>query len=860
MGEVYEARDTRLGRTVAIKVLPEGLAASAKRLRRFEREARAISNLQHPHVCTLHDIGEEESIHFLVMEHCSGETLAERLKRGALSLDDTLRYGAEIAEALHAAHRRGIVHRDLKPGNIMLTPSGVKLLDFGLARMAATEGELGDLPTLTMSPDGSLTVEGTVLGTYPYMAPEQLEGKEADARSDIFALGCVLYEMATGKCAFVGESRASVIGAILNQQPEPIATLAPSLPPTLDLLVRTCLAKDPERRFQDAQDVKLQLQWIAEGSIEAGTPQVEAPRRKRREALAWTLCSLLFLAVAALFVRSILKPPRSSSPVRFTVDLPGRLLTFGEPRISPDGRNLAFLAQAGGGKWQVWIRPLDALDPYPVPGTEGAASRPFWSPDSRQIAFFANGTLQRVGLAGALPQRICPAPFDASGTWGRGGTILFDGASLGEIREVPAKGGVARVLIRSSGVRAARRPYFLPDGRHFLYHQSGGSGGEGHIMLASVDSKEEPRELVTADSNALFAPPDYLLFVRTGTLMAQPFDLSSLETTGEPVPIVGEIASFASGWLQASVSDNGTLAYRAAATADSRLLWVDREGKEISVVGKPGRYRTPVLSSDGTRLAVGILDSRTGKSDIWIRDLARGATSRLTFSSASDYAPIWSPDGNVVAFTSERSGLPSLWKKRALGKGVAEELWAPGSPVFANDWSHDGRLIAVSHLRPSGKWGVWIVPADGKSKPFAFVADEFDDLLPVFSPDGRYVAYSSDETGRSEIYLRSFPSGEGKWQVSVKGGFEPHWSANGNTIYYRREDGTIVAAPVTVGEAFSVGVPRELFRANLASVALWRNLFIVADGGQRFLLVSPFGNPQVAGMTVVLNWPQMIGR
>jgi Tol biopolymer transport system component len=859
MGEVYRAKDTRLDREVAVKVLPEHLSASSELRQRFEREARAISALTHPHICTLHDVGNQDGVEYLVMELLDGQSLAERLESGALPPDQVIRFGIEIADALEAAHRAGIVHRDLKPGNVMLTRTGVKLLDFGLAkhRAAAVQTEisqLSSLPTELTPSRPALTEQGTIMGTFQYMAPEQLEGKEADARTDIFAFGCVLYEMATGKKAFTGKSRASMIGAILRDTPAPISSISPMTPPAFDRLVQTCLAKEPEDRFQTAHDVKLQLRWIAEGGSQAGAPAVVVSRRKTREKVAWGIAAAAILAAGVLGYGYLRRAPAPASPVRFQLVLPDALSVVEAPRISPDGKLLAFSARGADGKAQIWLRPLEALDPRPVPGTEGASFRPIWAPDSRHIAFVADGKLKKVDIAGAPPQVICDATSGADGSWGKDGTILFDGQASDPIRRVSSAGGIPQTAAKAQGAASVGWPNFLPDGKHFLYFEFGGDARQGRLMAASLDAREKPKKILDSDSLAQYAPPGDVLYVKEGTLVAQPFDASALKLTGEPVPIAEQMGATANGLADFSVSANGFLVYRGGVTSQARLVWVDRNGKELSDLDKPAGYETTALSPDGSRLAVDISDNRSDKRDIWIRDLARGVTSRFTFDPANETSPVWSPDGNRLVFSSDRKGVPSLYEKGASGTGAEKEIWSAGDTLVAGDWSADGKFILVSRLSAKTGWDVWAFPTDGATKPFAVVTGPFTEVLPVFSPDGKYVAYMSNETGRFEIYVQQFPGPGGKWQVSAAGGIEPHWSADGKTIYFRSLDAKMMAASVDAGATFSAGVPQALFDARFQP-GQRRNTYLVTRDGQKFLILAPVSKDRIAPINVVLHWP-----
>jgi Tol biopolymer transport system component/predicted Ser/Thr protein kinase len=856
MGEVYRARDTRLERTVAIKVLSPHLSANEEVRQRFEREAKAISQLSHPHVCALYDVGREDGTEYLVMEFLEGESLADRVAKGPLPVEQTLRYGTEMADALDKAHRQGIVHRDLKPGNVMLTTTGVKLLDFGLAKLQAGAGAaVSGVSRLATEAQASapLTERGTVLGTFQYMAPEQLEGKEADARSDIFAFGAVLYEMATGRKAFQGKSQASLIGSILRDDPPAISEVAPMTPPALNRVVKTCLAKDPEDRFQTAHDAKLQLQWIAEGGSQAGVPAPVVARRRSRERLAWVVAAAALLAAGALGTGFVLRAPKRPRVVRFEVPTPEGIIAVDAPRISPDGRSLAFNATDSEGKSRIWMRPLNALAAQPLPGTEGT-SRPFWSPDSRFLGFFAEGKLKKIEVTGGPPQKICDAPTGADGSWSSEGVILFDGRSNDPIYRVSAAGGVPVVAVKPEAARkegSVGWPEFLPDGRHFLYMATGQKAEENTYRIGSLDSPES-KALASAQTLVTYAPPGFLLFVRDKTLVAQPFDAKALKTTGEPTPLAEHVGTDAVGLARFSVSREGTIAYRTGESG-GRLLWMDRGGREIDSVGDPGEYGNPALSRAGDRLAFNLDDARTGKTDIWIRDLARGVSSRFTFGAGNSIDPLWSPDGGTIVFSSDRDGNFNLFEKPSSGQGEEKLLLKTDEFKIASDWSRDGRYIAFSSRGAKTNWDVWVLPTFGDRKPVPFVAGAFAELAPAFSPDGRFLAYQSNESGRFEIYVQSFPGPGGKWQVSSSGGFDAAWRADGKELFYRAPDQKLMAVDIRIGESFQAGIPRPLFLARVQPGTA-RNKYLPAADGQRFLLVAPLGREAMVPTTVVLNW------
>jgi eukaryotic-like serine/threonine-protein kinase len=855
MGEVYRARDTRLERTVAVKVLPSHLSSSAELRERFEREAKAISQLSHPHICALYDVNREGETEYLVMEYLEGETLSDRLVKGPLPFDQVLRYGLEIADALDKAHRQGIVHRDLKPGNVMITKSGVKLLDFGLAKAVETGGRssgasLTALPTQNVK---ELTSEGTILGTFQYMAPEQLEGREADGRTDIFAFGAVLYEMATGRKAFSGTSQASLISSIMKDEPAPISAIAPMTPATLDRVVKTCLAKDPEDRFQTAHDAKLQLQWIAEGGSLAGLPAPVALRRKNRERLAWSIAAFLAVLAAAAtagYVRRAPAPPRS---IRFEIATPEEILSIDTPRISPDGRYLAFNATDSSGKTRIWVRALNALSAQPLAGTDGT-KRPFWSPDSRFLGFFAEGKLKKIEVTGGPAQKICDAPTGADGSWSPEGAILFDGRANDPIHRVSAAGGIPVVAVKADAARKETEvawPEFLPDGKHYLYMASGEKLGENIYRIGSLDSKES-KPLMPAQTLVTYAPPGYLLFVRDKTLVAQRFDPKAQKTLGEPVPLAEQIGTDSVGLARFSVSHEGTLAYRTGESG-SRLLWVDRTGKEIETAGDPGEIGNPTLSPAADRLAFNLADPRTGKMSIWIRDLGRGVSSRFTFGETGEHIPVWSPDGSRMVYSVIREPAWDLFEKPAASEGEAKELLKTDEWKLASDWSRDGRYIAFSSRSQKTRWDIWILPTFGDKKPIPFLKTGSAEGDAVFSPDGRYVAYQSDESGRNEIYVQSFPGPGRKWQASTAGGNDPSWRSDGKEIFYRALDQKLMGVEVTTSDAFQAGVPKPLFLMRLQAGNA-RNKYVAAPDGQRFLLVAPLGREAMTPTTVVLNW------
>ena len=870
MGEVYRARDTRLERTVAVKVLPEHLSSPEGR-QRFEREAKTISQLSHPHICALYDVGNQDGVEYLVMEYLEGETLTDRLAKGPLPTEQLLRCGIEIADALDKAHRQGIVHRDLKPGNVMLTKSGVKLLDFGLAKLVAPSSPSGvtGLSMLPTTPKGSnLTAEGTILGTFQYMAPEQLEGKEADARTDIFAFGAVLYEMATGQKAFTGKSQASLIGAIMHSEPPPISSLQPMTPPALDRVVKTCLAKDPEDRFQTAHDVKLQLQWIAEGGSQAGVPAPLVARRKNREQLAWsafTVAALVALLCGFLLLRQRRESPRMFQSSILPPEKSHFSFNFAPMTVSPDGRRIAFVAQTAEGKSLLWTRPLNSASAQPLAGTEGA-SYPFWSPDSRFLGFFAGGKLKKIDAAGGPPQTLCDASSGRGGTWNRDGVILFGPSARDPIHRVSSSGGAASPVTQLDGSQFSHRwPFFLPDGRHFLYlaqlvsaiTQQEANG----IYLGSLDSKDR-KLLFHANSNVAYAPSiasasqGYLLFSHERVLLARPFDAKRFQLTGDAFPVAEQVQYFpAVACATFSVSENGILAYQASAGGGlSQLVWFGRDGKQLESVGALADYRHPRLSHDGRRVAVEIFDPQTGQADIWIYDLARRVSTRFTFGPAGNLFPVWSPDDSRIVFSSNRKSFSDLYQKAASGAGNEEVILSSVTRTqIPADWSQDGRLIAFAAIDAKSKtgWDLWVFSVSDR-KVTSFLSTSFAETGPQFSPDGRWMAYESDESGKQEVYVQPFPGPGGKWQISTAGGTQPVWSRNGKEIFYIAADNKLMAVEVKADPGFEAGTPHALFETHLKAAA-WRR-YDVSPDGSRFLLNTTSGEERSNPITVVLNW------
>jgi serine/threonine protein kinase len=863
MGEVYRARDTRLDRTVAIKILPAQVADDPQRRERFRREAQAISKLTHPHICTLHDVGEQDGVDFLVMEYLAGETLAHRLLRGALPLEEVLRIAVQLADALDAAHRQGVVHRDLKPANVMLTTAGLKVLDFGLAKWqggADSDAALSALPTL----HPTLTQAGVVVGTIQYMAPEQLEGKSVDARSDLFALGAIIYEMTTGRKAFEGTSSASLTAAILSSTPAPMSAVRPVTPPALDHVVKTCLAKNPDARWQTAHDVAHELRWIAETISNAGPPALKV--RSKRHLYYWISATALLATVTALlaFVR-----PREAlnetRPVRLFIPPPERFVyaSFNQiqsvPVISPDGQHIAFVGHEIGSPDSVWVRDLDALSVRALPGTESADTRPFWSPDSRSLAFFANGKLKRVDLGGGPPQILAEAPDARGGAWNDQGVIIFAPNSEGPLYRVSASGDSAAPATKLRPPEAGQRwPMFLPDGRHFLYlSRDSPLFQHSGTDVASLYSSEVIRVLSSGILNVAYSNTGHLLFVRARTLFAQKFDLKRLAAQGEPVVIADHVASDPGPGAAFSISTNGVLVYRqdAAAPVITQFVWFDRMGRRVGLVGSPANQDTPSLSPDGTRVAVRRGLDTPRHDDIWILNVASGAASRFTFNSGN-FTPVWSPDGRAIVFGSQRHEggglLNAVFRKMSNGVGEVEALVRGRISMGAEDWTRDGRFIIYTDQDPTTRMDIWALPLTGDRKPIPLVRTNGSDGFARVSPDGRWLAYASDTSGRTEVYVQSFPSGNSGWQISSDGGTQPRWSRDGKELFYLSADRRLMAVPLKPGtESFETGVQQPLFEMPPGFGEDYT--YDVSADGRRFLvntIVSDTSQPVV----VVLNW------
>ncbi|MGI8785792.1 MAG: protein kinase domain-containing protein [Acidobacteriota bacterium] len=863
MGEVYRARDPRLGREAAIKVLPDIFSKDPERLARFEREARLLASLNHSNIGHIYGLEESNGTRFLVLELVPGQTLAERITAGPLEVSEALQLCRQIAEALDAAHEKGIIHRDLKPANIKVTDEGkIKVLDFGLAKALVTEESS---PGVSLSP--TLTSrgvsEGIILGTAAYMSPEQARGKPLDKRTDIWSFGCVLYEMLTGRKAFGGEAVTDIIAAIVHKDPDWNA-LPEDTPPRVRDLLRHCLQKDRNQRLRDIGDARIEIDSALAGPADKSgiAPAAVSAKRKFKESLPWILLAGLFflgmLTIGVLYLRTSTEQPQT---VRSNIALPETVLfsvaAGNSLAISPDGRRLAIVAGERG-KQSILLRSLYSFSVQVLPGTEGA-TLPFWSPDSRSIGFFADRKLKKTDLSGGPAVTLCDAP-PWGGAWNGDGVILF-GSREGLYR-VPAVGGTPVLLAKADPSRQEtfhRWPWFLPDGAHFLYAVQSNTPENRGVYVGSLDSSETTR-LIPTNSMTIYSPAGYLLFVQDGTLMAQPFDATGLKVTGEAFPAAQEVGSHpVSGLAAFSVSGNGVLAYAAGFRPNFRLGWYDRRGAQLEQIGEPAAYRAPALSPDGNTIAVQIMDSDGAFSDIWLFEKKRGSWTRFTFNPGNDLEPVWSPDGTRILFASNRR----LFQKIASGAGKDELVYKSDRFLIPTDWSRDGRFILFQSGTSTTKSDVWALPLFGDRKAYPVLQGEFDEKRGCLSPDGKWIAYTSNESGTSEIYVQSFPLTGGKWLISAKGkgGDQPAWRREGKELFYLAPDDKIMSVSVNAGSSsFDPGVPKVLFEANLSTLGDYRNHYVPSADGQRFLIYTPVQQALSPPINVVLNWTADLKR
>lgn len=862
MGEVFLANDTRLERKVAIKILPAEFSLSASLKQRFEREAKAISNLSHPHICTLHDVGHENGLSYLVMEYCEGETLANRLSRGALPAEQVIRIGIQIADAVDKAHREGVVHRDLKPGNIMLTKNGAKLLDFGLAKLVDDPLERGARDTLGSVPtvQAPITEEGAVLGTFQYMAPEQLEGKPADARTDIFSLGTVLYEMASGRKAFEGKSRASLIAAILEHRPQPITRLQPATPPALDHVIQRCLEKDPEQRWQSVRDIVAELQWIEGAGSQAGVAAPIASRRRKREATAWIAATLSGLLLLIAGIISFPRPAKALQVLRVTI--PGQTPAYrlaGPFSLSPDGSRIAFPASTQASEEHLlWVRGIDSFEARPLEGTVGA-SDPIWSPDGRQIAFFAKGELKIVPADGGPIQSLGKAGLAEvrGGSWSSRGWILFAPGQSG-IYKIPASGGTVQAVTkinREQGEQAHLFPHVLPDGDRFLFVGSvlgSKAATQNHRLYIGSISNQETKFIAELPSMAEYVEPGFLLFVREGNLLAQRFDLDKLQLLGEPKLLDGPLVYFRpTGSAIFSSSRNGIIAYRPSTEAN-RLVRIDDKGQILGEIGAQGSFTHMAVSAAGDRAAVPVIDRRNGASDLWIYGLSRGTRSRITFDMGWEAAPVFTPDGSSLFFSSDRKGWPDIYRKDLGGNGKEEDVLIAEGLQYPWDVSSDGRFLLYENVPTtdgSANADLFVLPLEENAKPYAVADGPFVEIEGQFSKDGKWIAYESHESGKAEVYIKPFPGPGAKIQISSDGGVMPRWNKDGTRLFFANKKELLMAR---IDEALQSKTPQPIRLFEHSS--RFHDFEVVSD--HEFLMITIDELLSPPPIHLILNWQQ----
>ncbi len=880
MGQVWRARDTKLDRDVAIKVLPEAFAHDADRLARFTREAKTLAALNHPHIAAIYGLEEsapstpstssgQVGVTALVMELVEGDDLSQRIARGAIPIDEALPIARQIAEALEAAHEQGIIHRDLKPANIKVRADGtVKVLDFGLAKaLGPPDGgsqdsgpKTQDFPSIT-SP--AMTQAGMILGTAAYMAPEQARGTAVDKRVDVWAFGVVLFEMLTGQRLFAGATVSDTIAAVLTREPEwtalPIGT-----PPSIRKLLRRCLEKDRKRRLDSAAAARLEIDdaltapMAGDAVAASGVLAATASSRGR---LPWMAAAAVLAALVAALAMPALRDLRRTPPpappemrVEITTPATDAPLQFA---LSPDGRSLVFVA-SGDGPSRLWLRSLDQTEARPLAGTEGAA-HPFWSPDGRSIGFSTTTALSRLDTAGGTPQVLATvAGNPTGGSWNADGTILYTPAVAGPLWRIAAAGGEPTAVTRLErpGQTSHRHPQFLPDGRLFLFSVVGTPDTAG-IYLGSLDGGA-PTRLTTADSAGAFQPPDRVLFVQAGTLVSRRLDLVGRALTGEPVTLADEVGADAFSRGGFAVSGTGLVAFRVGGNAARQLMWVDRTGKAVGVAGEPDASDPayPELSPDGRRVAMRRMVQ--GNIDIWLRDQLRGGMTRLTFDAAGESVPVWSPDGTRIAFNSNRTGVYNLYAKASNGSGAEAQLVDSRNNLVTNDWSRDGRWLLYAERHPTTGRDLWAFDMTSPDRAPRVVANTpAEEVLAAFSPDGRWVAYQTNESGRFEVVVQPFPDAVGRWQVSTAGGVAPRWRADGRELYFLAPDATMMAVPVTAaGTSLEAGTPVPLFRTRIVdggTVTNNRPQYAVARDG-RFLINQPVADASAAPITLILNW------
>jgi serine/threonine protein kinase len=854
MGEVYLARDEKINRDVAIKVLPAAYAEDPERLRRFEQEAQATGALNHSNILAVYDVGTHDGAPYVVSELLEGETLRERLSHGPLPQRKVIDYALQVAHGLAAAHEKGIIHRDLKPENLFITKDGrIKILDFGLAKLTGTgdyNGSQTEVPTRRVDTD-----PGVVMGTIGYMSPEQLRSRRADHRTDIFSFGAILYEMLSGKRAFRGESTADTMSAILREDPPDLSETNKTISPALERVVNHCLEKNPEERFHSSRDLAFAIEALSgSGGWSGSTTTILTGRTPRknslRELLPWGLAAALLVTSAGLAILYLRRPVVEARQIRFLISIPEELVEVSTPIISPNGQTLAFVAFTSGKRF-IYTRSLAKLEAQQVAGTEDG-SYPFWSPDSRYLGFFSGNKLRKIEAAGGSVQTLCDAPNAYGGTWNRDGVILISLDTKG-IHRVSAAGGAATPVFGLDETRkelSQAWPYFLPDGRHFFYQSWTGRPDDSTIIVASLDGSVR-KLLMKADSSPIYAAPGYLLFARGSTVLAQAIDTTKLQLNGEAFPVAENVNYLTSNsYASISVSDTGVMAFWVGGIAERQLIWFDRSGKQLNSVGPPGDINDIVLSPDGKKLAMQQLVN--GNSDIWLMDLERAVPSRFTFAPETDDTPVWTADGQFVVFSGGEN-LFSLYRKNSSGVGNPEILLRSETGKEPFDWSNDGKFLLYTDFGPKTLADLWVLPAGSAAQPYSLVATEFEETMGRFSPDGRWFAYTSNESGRTEVYVQSFPVSGGKWLISNGGGSQPHWRGDGKELFYVAPDKRLMSVNVNAGSTFETTAPTALFLTQVVSFSA-PNRYVVTSDGQRFLVNCPAGEVSRTPFAVVINW------
>lgn len=850
MGEVYLARDPKINRDVAIKVLPAAFSSDAERLRRFEQEVQATGKLNHPNILAVYDVDTHDGAPYVVYELLEGETLRERLHSGALSSRKAIDFAVQIANGLAAAHGKGIIHRDLKPDNIFITNDGhVKILDFGLAKLIepiSNQDAQTEIATRRVNTD-----PGAVMGTAGYMAPEQVRGRPVDHRADIFSFGAVFYEMLSGRRAFHGDSAIETLNAILKEDPPDLTGSNPNIAPALERVVTHCLEKSPERRFQSATDIAFALESLS--SLTSATSQqttmgAPASRLFTRERLLWLAVCVVLLGIAAMLAFSnFSRSQTNNQTVQLALSIPRKLRRIANVTISPDGQHVAFVAAQE--KRQLWVRSLDGTSMQPLAGTEDALN-PFWSPDSRNLAYFANGKLYKVDVSGGRPQALCDVVETGGGAWSRDGVILLGG--LEGLYRVSAQGGTPTLATKTAAIEEAHRwPYFLPDGRHFVFLGDAGTSENHHLKLGSLDS-QETQNLFVAISRVVYAPPGYLIYVNQGALVAQPFDAEKLKVSGEPATLAEGITVLGDNHdFDFSVSETGVLAYQTS-SSKTQLTWFDRSGKELGTLGDPDTFSSVALSPDGKRALLSLLDADGRPSDLWQIDVARGNRSRLTFDPQSDSEGVWSPDGHRIVFASNRgNGRSNLYLTSDNASGNDQALDSVLADEIPTSWSRNGQNILIMRWT-DGRASIWVLrPGVDTEARQLLRSAAFDQTAGMFSPNGQFLAYQTNESGTSEVYVQTFPLSGNKWPVSSGGGVLPLWREDGRELFYLNPDGRVMAVDVKTDGTFESGTPKELFQTNLQHGPGCP--YAVTPDGSRFLIEAPAEDTSTP-VVIVMNW------